>query len=210
MTTQKEFTFIFVDRRLNIARIVVTASETWEQLLEVFSTYVAYAAHGIYCVERRKWYKTHVPAARMDAIEAIAPSSIERADAGPADRRRKPGSYSAANGFHVGARVVEPDEPKPLQVVMTSFPESNGKRNWTAMFKRIEPFDGLVGTCGGVTIDHGECWNRVAYAAERARVLLGLRMTEPDILEYGKDVATPDEWQGTDPESMQSNQKADE
>lgn len=89
-----------------------------------------------------------------------------------------------------------------LKVVLTSFPESNGKRNWTAFFKRVEPFDGLAGSCGGITIDYGECWNRIAYEAERARVLLGERISEPDILEYGKDVKTPEEWLGNDPEGV--------
>jgi hypothetical protein len=45
-------------------------------------------------------------------------------------------------------------------------------------------------------------WNRVAYEAERARVLLGERTSEPCILQYGEDVATPAEWTGSDPESM--------
>lgn len=95
------------------------------------------------------------------------------------------------------------DEPRIiLRVVMYSMPESNGKRNWTAMFKRTTKFDGLVGNCGGVLIDRGECWNRVAYEAERARVLTGERISEPDIMEYAIDVNTPDEWQGNDPESL--------
>lgn len=94
--------------------------------------------------------------------------------------------------------------PKPqveLTVVLWSFPESNGKRNWTAMFKRKEKWDGLVGNAGGITIDRGECWQRVAYHAEQARFLLGERSTEPCILAYGKDVNTPEEWTGVDPEA---------
>lgn len=44
---------------------------------------------------------------------------------------------------------VEKDKSQPsLTVRLTSFPESNGKRNWTAMFARTEPFDGLVGSSG--------------------------------------------------------------
>lgn len=89
-----------------------------------------------------------------------------------------------------------------LTVVIQSFPESNGRRNWTAMFKRTTPFEGLRGTCGGVTIANGECWNRVAYMAERARMLLGERQTEPDLIQYGKDVSTPQEWSGTDAEGI--------
>lgn len=99
---------------------------------------------------------------------------------------------------------MEPDtNSKPtLTVVLRSFPESNGKRNWTAMFKRTTPFNGLVGNCGGITIARGEFWNRVAYEAERARVLLGERQTEPSIVDYAKDVMTPQEWSGQDAEGV--------
>lgn len=83
-----------------------------------------------------------------------------------------------------------------LTVRLTSFPESNGRRNWTAMFVRTTPWKGLVGNCGGITIDRGEYWNRVAYEAECARYLLGERDTEPDILDYAVDIKTPDEWGG--------------
>jgi len=83
-----------------------------------------------------------------------------------------------------------------LKVVLTSYPESNGKRNWTAIFKRVEPFNGLIGNCGGITIAQGELWNRVAYEAERAKFLLGERDDEPWILDYGDDIKTPEEWQG--------------
>ncbi len=95
----------------------------------------------------------------------------------------------------------QPKQPKPLRVVIKSYPESNGKRNWTALFMREERFAGLVGNGGGVTIDRGEYWNRVAYFSERARVLLGLRESEPDLIEYGEDVLTPEEWEGKDPEA---------
>lgn len=83
-----------------------------------------------------------------------------------------------------------------LTVVIRSYPESNGKRNWTALLVRTEPLDGLVGTGGGIVIDRGEYWNRVAYAAERARFLIGERDTEPFILDYGDDITTSDQWNG--------------
>jgi len=86
-------------------------------------------------------------------------------------------------------------QPK-LTVIVRSFPESNGKRNWTALLVRVEKWDGLVGNCGGITIDRGEYWNRVAYESERARFLIGERDTEPFILDYGDDIQTPDEWKG--------------
>ena len=83
-----------------------------------------------------------------------------------------------------------------LTVRVTSFPESNGKRNWTALLVRVEPWRGLIGNCGGITIARGELWNRVAYEAECARALLGERDTEPHILDYGDDIQTPEEWAG--------------
>lgn len=83
-----------------------------------------------------------------------------------------------------------------LTVKIRSFPESNGKRNWTAMLVRVGGFDGLIGNAGGITIDRGEMWNRVAYEAERTRFLLGERDTEPHILDYGDDIRTPEEWAG--------------
>lgn len=89
-------------------------------------------------------------------------------------------------------------DPMPeLTVRLTSFPESNGKRNWTAMFVRTDKnWDGLLGNCGGITIARGECWNRVAYEAERAKFLIGERSDEPWILDYGDDITTPEEWKG--------------
>lgn len=84
-----------------------------------------------------------------------------------------------------------------LTVRLTSFPESNGRRNWTALLIRTDPeWRGLIGNCGGITIDRGEYWNRVAYEAECARFLIGERDTEPYILDYGDDIQTPDEWKG--------------
>lgn len=97
------------------------------------------------------------------------------------------------NSQQADARDAE--QPR-LTVRLTSFPESNGKRNWTAMFVRAEPWDGLIGNAGGITIKHGELWNRVAYEAERARFLIGERDTEPYILDYSTDIQTPDAWTG--------------
>ena len=88
-----------------------------------------------------------------------------------------------------------------LKVIIRSYPESNGKRNWTALLTREQPWHGLAGNGGGITIARGELWNRVAYEAERTRVLLGERESEPPILEYGKDIQTPAEWVGNDPEA---------
>jgi len=83
-----------------------------------------------------------------------------------------------------------------LTVRLTSFPESNGKRNWTALLVRVDAWDGLPGNCGGISLARGELWNRVAWEAECARFLIGERDTEPFILDYGNDIRTPDEWAG--------------
>jgi hypothetical protein len=86
-------------------------------------------------------------------------------------------------------------QPK-LTVKLLSFPESNGKRNWTALLVRVDKWDGLAGSCGGISVAHGELWNRVAYEAERTKLLIGERDTEPCILDYGDDIETPDKWAG--------------
>lgn len=87
------------------------------------------------------------------------------------------------------------DQPR-LTVRLLSFPESNGKRNWTALLTRVDEWDELVGNCGGVTIARGEYWNRVAYAAQEVRLLIGERNVAPDLLDYGYDIETPEEWAG--------------
>lgn len=89
----------------------------------------------------------------------------------------------------------EDAQPK-LKVVVCSFPESNGKRNWTALLLREQPWEGLAGNCGGITLAYGELWNRVAYEAECTKFLLGMRDTEPCILDYGVDIETPEQWLG--------------
>lgn len=94
------------------------------------------------------------------------------------------------------ALTAAPSAQPRLTVRVQSFPESNGKRNWTALLVRVNPWGGLIGNCGGITIDRGEFWNRVAYEAERARLLIGERDTEPDVLDYGDDITTPDQWAG--------------
>lgn len=67
-----------------------------------------------------------------------------------------------------------------LEVVIKSFPESNGKQNWAAMLVRKDrSWKGLYSTSGGITISRGEYWNRVAYDAERTKFLIGAVSTEP-------------------------------
>lgn len=93
------------------------------------------------------------------------------------------------------AAKVTPAQPR-LTVRLTSFPESNGKRNWTALLVRADKWDGLIGNCGGISLARGELWNRVAWEAECAKFLIGERDTEPFILDYGDDISTPKEWAG--------------
>ena len=93
------------------------------------------------------------------------------------------------------ASLEEREQPK-LTVKLQSFPESNGKRNWTALLVRVDKWGGLVSNCGGISIAYGELWNRVAYEAERTKLLIGERDTEPCIMDYGEDIETPEEWKG--------------
>lgn len=102
------------------------------------------------------------------------------------------------------AQAVEASQPK-LVVKLRSFPESNGKRNWTAMICREALWQGLAGNCGGITVEQGEYWNRVAYYAERTRFLLGQRDTEPNIRDYGDDIQMPDEWEGETRAALQAS-----
>ena len=39
-----------------------------------------------------------------------------------------------------------PDTQPKLKVIVRSYPESNGKRNWTAMIMREDPWGGLIET----------------------------------------------------------------
>ena len=95
----------------------------------------------------------------------------------------------------LAASVVQDVQPR-LTVRLTDFPESNGKRNWTALLVRVDKWGGLVGNCGGISLARGELWNRVAWEAECAKFLIGERDTEPFILDYGDDISTPEEWTG--------------
>lgn len=104
--------------------------------------------------------------------------------------------WALREAFVAGAEwQIARAQPK-LKVVIMKFPESNGKTNWTALLMREESFDGLIGNCGGISLARGELWNRVAYEAECTKYLIGLRDTEPFILDYGDDIKTPEEWGG--------------
>ena len=104
-------------------------------------------------------------------------------------------AFSFFSEAHHAAAAVERVRQQPRMTVrLASFPESNGRRNWTALLVRAGAWDGLVGNCGGVSLARGELWNRVAYHAECARLLIGERDTEPNIMDYGDDISTPEEW----------------
>lgn len=103
--------------------------------------------------------------------------------------------YGTSCTYTLQSQDREDAQPK-LKVVVCSFPESNGKRNWTALLLREQPWEGLAGNCGGITLAYGELWNRVAYEAERTKFLLGMRDTEPFILDYSVDIETPEQWLG--------------
>ena len=106
-------------------------------------------------------------------------------------------SNAAGEGPALSEGLGRTDAAQPrLTVRLCSFPESNGKRNWTALLVRVDEWTGLIGNCGGITVARGELWNRVAYESERARLLIGERDTEPDIMDYGDDIKTPEEWAG--------------
>ena len=108
----------------------------------------------------------------------------------------KKGFIEARNAAAALAKFADDTTQPRLTVRLTSFPESNGKCNWTALLVRVNAWGGLVGNCGGITVDRGEFWNRVAYKAERAKLLIGERDTEPNILDYSDDIRTPEEWGG--------------
>lgn len=69
--------------------------------------------------------------------------------------------------------------PVALTVWYGSMPESNGKENWTAILHR-------KGVCisEGITVDRSEYPERVRYAADCMRYLIGEIQDEPDILAY--------------------------
>jgi hypothetical protein len=65
----------------------------------------------------------------------------------------------------------------PLAVWFGSMPESNGKANWTAILYADMFSDGF-------TLERSEYKDRVRYAADRVRFLLGALEKEPFILDY--------------------------
>jgi hypothetical protein len=71
-------------------------------------------------------------------------------------------------------------ESVKLTVWYGSLPESNGKTNWTAILHNGD-------IASGMTIDQSEYPERVRYAADRVRWLIGELGKEPWILDYDAD-----------------------
>ena len=63
-------------------------------------------------------------------------------------------------------------------------PESNGKKNWTAILYRKNQGGFLGGIGDGYTIDRSEYPDRVRYEADRVRYLIGEVKEPPFILDY--------------------------
>ena len=166
----------------------VTWSEPQEPNERIRYTHVvAETALGTFTIQWKGWKKYDSPDIYLNDEHLNVAANIEAAKAWVTKHLQK-----IVNGLVV---TEQPAQPR-LKVWLTSFPESNGKTNWTALLTREEKWDGLPGNAGGITLDRGEMWNRVAYEAERTRFLLGQRDTEPYILDYGDDVKTPEEWKG--------------
>ena len=101
----------------------------------------------------------------------------QRADA--ADSRLHEVSVHCANVEAELATLKGDQVPVALSVWYGSMPESNGKENWTAILHR-------KGVCisEGITVDRSEYPERVRYAVDCMRYLIGEIQDEPDILAY--------------------------
>ena len=78
--------------------------------------------------------------------------------------------------------TVRAKQQPELTVFYKSMPESNGKENWTAILHRKGE-----GIQDGMTIDRSEYPERVLYAADRVRYLIGEKAERPHILDYDAD-----------------------
>lgn len=74
-------------------------------------------------------------------------------------------------------------ESHELTVWYGSMPESNGRTNWTAILHRKNESKSL----DGLTIDRSEYPDRVKYAADRVRYLLGELVERPCISDYDSE-----------------------
>lgn len=74
--------------------------------------------------------------------------------------------------------------PVALTVWYGEMPESNGRRNWTATLRRVNPMDKWD---QGFCFARSEYPDRVRYEADRMRWIIGELPEEPDILAYDAD-----------------------
>ena len=77
-------------------------------------------------------------------------------------------------------------QPK-LTVVFTAMPESNGKSNWTAFLCRVGE-DGKPNIFDGFQFERSEYTDRVRYAADEMRFLIGEIDKRPFILDYDSEL----------------------
>jgi hypothetical protein len=82
------------------------------------------------------------------------------------------------------------EQPK-LTVWFGSMPESNGKKNWTAILHRKG--GGAMAFADGITLARSEHHDRVRYEADRARYMIGEIPNPPDITQYDADMLSPPE-----------------
>ena len=71
-----------------------------------------------------------------------------------------------------------------LTVWYGKMPESNGRENWTALLRRVNPTDKWD---QGFCFARSEYPGRVLYEADRVRWIIGERAERPDILAYDED-----------------------
>lgn len=90
--------------------------------------------------------------------------------------------YIRADLFQQSPAVAVPDQPK-LTVWYGSMPESNGRENWTAILHNADD-EGFDIFTDGHTIDRSEYPERVKYAADRVRWLIGELPEKTFILDY--------------------------
>ena len=149
-------------------------------------------------------YRSHCLATAADIIAALSPASparspmgepvawIERQNDGtrygepkrwpPSDRAR---SYAQEMGRTIEPLYAAASPARPeLTVWYGKMPESNGRENWTAVLRRVNPTDKWD---QGFCFARSEYPGRVLYEADRVRWIIGERAERPDILAYDED-----------------------
>lgn len=93
-----------------------------------------------------------------------------------------PGQYGYDTIKLVAANAISGIEPSTeLTVWYGSMPESNGRENWTAIIRRVNPVDKWD---QGFCFARSEYPDRVRYEADRMRWIIGELADKPDILAY--------------------------